>query len=252
MNTKIIVALVLGIALVGLTGAASAGYYYIDGNYVYADGEVNAGPSDSFSAYTDFEVELQGFNPDGEYMYMHNWVDNLMIVSSASSPSTNVNFGFVQGGESTLTIETDLPGNLNTFVSEDVAFQNVNYAANGDAFDINFYGDSITHASTHEGILPIEEMAVWDFNMLDANAHASGYWDANGIWVQEASIKDGDMGYVCTAYGEALMEAEHVLEPVNAGSGITAWSNTNGEIWEPYGTISNDLDAYQQVYMWWP
>jgi hypothetical protein len=235
MNTKIIVALVVGIALVGLTGAASAGYYYINGDY------------DTF-----FEVDLDGYNSmTGDYMYMHNWIYNEMDVDSDSSDASDVFFGFAQGGSSTLTIETELPGNLNTFVSEDVAFQEIEYEVNGDAFWVGMDGYSDTHASTHEGILPIEQMAVWDENVFDGDTWVSEYW--NGVeWVPEASIKSGNMGYVCETHGEALMEAEHVLGPVTAGSGITSWSYADGEIWEPYGTIANDIYAYQEVYMWWP
>jgi len=245
MNTKIIVALVLGIALVGLTGAASAAYYHIDGNYVYADSA-----TDAFVAYTDFEVELDGVT-NGVPIYMHNWVNNSMEVDSVSSPNSDVRFGFVQGGESNLTIETGLPGNRNTFESEDQATQRINYVANGDAFEIGFFGESDTHAGTHEGILPIEEMAVWDYNMINGVADASGHED-DGVWVQEASIKSGRMGYSCNTHGEALMEAEHVLGPVTAGSGIRTWSYADGEIWEADGMISNDIEAYQEVSMWWP
>lgn len=246
MNTKIIVALVLGIALVGLTGAASAGYYHIDGNYVYSDNAANA-----FNADTDLEVVLDGTGPAGNDIYMHNWVDNSMEVDSVSSPNSDVSFAFVQAGESNLTIETGLPGNMNTFVSEDQATQRINYVANGDAFKIEFDGESDTHAGTHGGILPIEEMKVWDYNMLNGVAEASGHED-DGVWVQEASIKSGRMGYSCNTHGEALMEAEHVLGPVTAGSGIRTWSYADGEIWEADGQIINDIEAYQEVSMWWP
>jgi len=251
MNTKIIVALVVGIVLVGLSGTASAAYYNLSANYVYADSAVNAGPAGLFTAGTTLYTEVTGYNPSNDATHMHSWIDNSMVVVSVSSPKTDVNFGLVQGGETHLTLETNLPGNMNTFVASDMAFQEINYAANGDAFDIYFYGDSVTHASTHKGILPIGPMALWDYNQLEVEVEASEYW--NGVkWVPAASIKSGNIGYVCNTHGEATMEAEHVLGPVTAGSGIVAWSNADGEIWEPMGTISNDLEAYQQVYMWWP
>ena len=246
MNTKIIVALVLGIALVGLTGAASAGHYHIDGNYMYTDAAANA-----FDAHTDLEVILDGTGPAGNDIYMHTWVDNYMDVDSVSSDNSDVLFELVQNGVSALTIETGLPGNMNTFVSEDQATQKIDYVANGDAFNIGFYGVSNTHASTHEGILPIEEMNVWDYNEVNGVADASGYENENGVWVDEASIKSGNVGYVCETHGEAQMEAEHILGPVTAGSGIKAWSNAHGEIWEVGGQISNDIEAYQEVSMWW-
>jgi hypothetical protein len=259
MNTKIIVALVVGIALIGLTGTASAAYYNINGSYVYADGAAN-----DFSVYTGFEVDMYGTGVGGDPIHMHNWVDNYMDVITTASDDTDVFYGLEQSGASTLTIVTDLPGNLNTFTSQDIARQEIAYVAYGDAFDIDFYGDSCTHASTHYGILPLGSMAVWDENVVLAGANVGtavcegepcGYdiidWDPESEELPKASIKYGTIGYECTTFGDALMEAEHVLEPVDAGSGIIAWSNAAGEIWEPYGAISTDVDAEQDVWMYW-
>jgi hypothetical protein len=243
MNTKIIVALVLGIALVGLTGAASAAYYHIDGNYIYADGAANA-----FNADTRFDTEVVGTAPDGTPTHMHSWIDNDMAVTSVSSPNSDVNFALVQGGETSLTIETNLPGNINTFVSTDKAFQQIDYTVNGDAFDIDLTGDSVTHASTHNGILPIGAFAVWDSNEVWNEAWVN--YDEAGDPM--ASIKEGSTGYVCETHVEAVMEAEHVLGPVTAGSGITLWGETHGEIWAPLGELTNDVWGQQDIMVWWP
>jgi hypothetical protein len=246
MNTKIIVALVVGLALVGLTGAASAAYYNLSADYVYVDSGAN-----NFNADTLLNTSVTGTNPSGNPTHMHNWVDTNMTVGSVSSPATNVAFRLVQGAETALTIRTRMPGNRNTFKSSDIAFQELEYVANGDAFDIDFDAESRTHASTHEGILPIGQMAVWDYNVVDADAWVSKYWNGDK-WVPQASIKSGNLDYTCTTHAEAEMEAEHVLGPVTAGSGITVSSNADGEIWDPFGTISNDVDGYQDVWMWWP
>ena len=165
MNTKIIVALVVGIALVGLTGAASAAYYEIDGYYIYADSAANL-----FSADTRFETEVVGTDPNGIPIHMQSWIANDMRVTSVSPPSTDVLFDFVQGGETNLILETDRPGNLNIFESRDRAYQQINYVDKGEAVDIEFDTESRTDASAHCGILPIEEMAVWNSNDVWNNA----------------------------------------------------------------------------------
>jgi hypothetical protein len=259
MNTKIVVALVLGIALVGLTGAASAAYYHIDGNYVYVDGAAN-----DFTADTGFEVVMSGAGLNNNPIHMHNWVKNRMVVNSDSSGASNVHFGLKQSGASTLTIETDVSDpsgdNRNTFVSQDVAAQEIMYTVDGDAYDIDFYGKSLTHASTHNGILPIKQMAVWDCNIVNAGANVGVNVGCPGAcdidpWEEGdpilASIKSGNLGYECTTFADATMEVEHVLDPVTAGSGITVWSNAEGELWDPYGAISTDVEGDQDVWMWW-
>ncbi|MBE9592924.1 MAG: hypothetical protein IMF19_05535 [Proteobacteria bacterium] len=164
MNTKIIVALVVGIALVGLTGAASAAYYEIDGYYSYADSAANL-----FSADTRFETEVVGTDPNGIPIHMQSWIANDMRVTSVSPPSTDV--PFVQGGEINLILETDRPGNLNIFESRDIPpYQQINYVDKGEAVDIVFDTESRRDASAHCGIIPIEEMAVWNSNDVWNNA----------------------------------------------------------------------------------
>jgi hypothetical protein len=246
MNTKIIVALVVGIALVGLSGTASAAYYNLSANYVYADSAVNAGPGGVFTADTTLYTEVTGHNPSGDATHMHSWIQNSMLVVSASSPKTDVNFGLVQGGETHLTLKSNLPKNMNTFAASDRAFQEISYVANGDAFDIAFVGGSMTHASTHHGILP-GAVALWDSNVVVSAANVNRDEDGNPL----ASIKSGRTGYVGEAHGEVLMEAEHVLGPVTAGSGITVWSNADGEIWDPNGVISNTVVGTQSVNVYW-
>jgi hypothetical protein len=183
MNTKIIVALVVGIALVGLTGAASAAYYEIDGYYIYADSAANL-----FSADTRFETEVVGTDPNGIPIHMQSWIANDMRVTSVSPPNSDVNFEFVQGGETNLILETDRPG-------------------------------SRTHASAHCGILPSEEMAVWNSNDVWNNA----WVNYNGNEDQMASIRYGSTGYEFATPAEATMEAEHILGPVTVGSEISLW-----------------------------
>ena len=242
MNTKIIVALVVGLALVGLTGAASAANYELNADYMYLDGGTN-----NFNADTLLNTSITGTNPSGTPIHMHSWIDNNMAVGSVSSPNTNVGFGLVQGAETALVINTAMSGNMNTFESSDIAFQELAYVASGDAFDIDFDGTSVTHASTHEGILPIGAMAVWDNNDVIAGASVSMVNE-----IPQASIKSGTIGYSCTTHAEAVMEAEHVLGPATAGSGITVSSYADGEIWQPDGTISTVAYGDQEIYMWWP
>ena len=242
MNTKIIVALIVGIALVGLTGAASAATYDLNGNYVYTDSASN-----SFVADTNLYTEVVGNNSNGVPTHMHSHIYNTMNVTTISSNSTSVNSVIHQGGATTMRIETGMPKNMNTFASTDQAFQNIVYGASGDAFEIGFKADSDTHASTHYGILPIGPVALWDYNAMESIASVNYTND-----VPMASIKSGRTGYVCESHGDVLMEAEHVLGAVTAGSGITLWGEAQGEIWEPMGRITNDVEGDQYVYIWWP
>jgi hypothetical protein len=249
MNTKIIVALVLGIALIGLTGAASAGYYYIDGSYVYADTGTN-----TVDANSNLNVQLTGTTVGGDYLFMHNWIRNSMNVNTlGASPTSDVNFAIAQGGESTLTVETNLPGNMNTFSARDVAFQNADYKVNGDAYDITFRGSSTTHASVHENatgssILPIGQLALWDSNRAATRTSVNTDKSGNPM----ATIKSGNMGYVCYGEADVLMESDNIYTLPTIASGITVWSNAEGEALEPYGRITNEVQGSQHAYLWWP
>ena len=244
MNTKIIVALVLGIALVGLTGAASAAVWDLNSDYIYTDNGAN-----TIDADTELYAEVIGYDVNNvPITHMHSHIWNDMAVTSVTSPASDVLFDITQGGESHLTIVTDMPGNLNTFVASDIAFQNIEYVANGDVFDIDLVADSDTHASTHFGILPIGAVALWDENDVWNEAFVNyNQWNE-----PMASIKRGNTGYVCESNAEVLMEAEHVLGPVTAGSSIVIWGAADGEIWEPMGEITNDIWGQQDVWVWWP
>ena len=249
MNTKIIVALVLGIALIGLTGAASAGYYYLDGTYLYADTGTN-----DVDAQSNLDVEVTGNTVGGDYLFMHSWINNQMSANTVdASPTTDVNFVIVQGGETAMTVETNLPGNMNTFAARDVAFQNAAYRANGDAYDITFAGSSRTHASVHENstgssILPIGEIALWDYN----SASTRTYVNRDGSGDPMATIKSGNMGYICYGEADALMESNNMYTLPTIASGISVWSNAEGEALEPYGRITNQVQGSQSAYLWWP
>jgi hypothetical protein len=237
MNTKILVALTIAFALVGLTGAASAAEYNINGSYTYYDGAV-----DNFDAYTFLDTELTGII-DGKPMQMHSWVENDVSVTSVSSDGSNVPFSSMQGGGNTLTIITR-PSRLNTFASSATAIQSVAYVSEGDAFEINFDGTSVTHEGTHYGILPLF-VDVWDHNKVNGGAEVS-YSEAGPM----ASIKGGNFGYVCDSNANVNMEAEHMLG-TTAGSGITAWSEAGGEIWGSGGSITTDVDGTQDVTVNW-
>ena len=242
MNTKMIVALVVGVALVGLTGGASAAVYDLSADYTYLDHSFNG-----VDANTCLNAVLTGTNVGGDDFFMHSIVSNDMDVDVEDlGPTSNVLFGLMQEGGNDLTIVTGAKQNV--FASSATAAQGVSYEVLGDAFEIDFEASSYTHESTHFGILPITVSAT-DCNWADATASVSLGDDDNGCpgcGDPEASIKDGNFGYACNSDVTVFMEDAHVLGAF-AGSGITLWADANGEIWEPGGSIGVDFDDAGQL-----
>ncbi|MCK4735776.1 MAG: hypothetical protein KAT65_25200 [Methanophagales archaeon] len=227
MNTKILTALVVAMALVGLTGAASADVITGDASYEYWTGGAIVGDGDEmWNSAMELDLLVEGTTVAESDI--GNWMG--IYIDQDGAPLT-APLGAYQYGSNEITLNNGQePGLIDPviedFVSTSTSGGMVAYDSEG-AFEVLFNAVSESFEA-NEGFI-IHDVELIDSNVVYGSADPLDILDLCGCDIPSCHIKTGYFNWDCVDQAEVQFEDTYTKD-IDIGTGIQSGGFAKAEL----------------------